>query len=207
MSINENHEGVAFLTWSEEVRDHTRSTFDGSDQADEQNQALDRDRDRDQLDPAWRVRRFIEKYPTYFSDKHFRKGQSIQCMTALDELGGRATLDQIIQKIIDDRMWFNPSIKKNGWGTTGRGSRKYCNGLKPYKMKRQSVMDMTVEEQTKAIKNILLFNVLNTQNYNITSTRKTESSVLQSVWGINGDFQPVTLDDGFYELVIGQPRE
>ena len=134
---------------------------------------------------------FLSDYRNFFSIEDLKKGQAMQFMTAMmlctQETGcDDVSFDDIVKKIINEKLWFNPSCSRTGIHSGPKGKKKNidhtCGGFKPYKIKKENVMDMENSKQIKHIKQVLKANVVNEKDYRKTSTRKTECSVIVNKW-------------------------
>ena len=123
---------------------------------------------------------FYRRYHRDLGISDLKKGQSIQFMTALDHLGGSATLDEISKCIFDTCLWFNPHTEACYKATVVKGGSK------------ENVMDLDEEKALKYIEKAIKANVVNTTNYSLTSTRRSENSVMVRGW--------VTLDGNRYSM-------
>ena len=127
-------------------------------------------------------------------------GQSWIFLKTLNEIDRRATLNDIINKIIHDKSWGNWGRKKNGIGPINS-----CHPMKSYKWRGQDVLSMSNENQRKAITHVLRANVLNTENYaalptitNYPTLRLKDNSVRRDRGPNNVPW--VTLQGGVYSL-------
>jgi len=149
------------------------------------------------------VEDFIERSGGVFTLKDLKKGQSMQFMTALcvmcmvspSSLSTGFHPDDIIENIMDNRRWFNPSEVKTGIGRphTCEGKAGYRKGGKRGKKRTstsparpaqlgQVVMDMPTTAQKNAIRGVLQFNVINMRDWQTSSTRKKDNSVFVNNW-------------------------
>jgi hypothetical protein len=132
-----------------------------------------------------------------FTPVDLRKGQSMQFMNALWRLSrpqyrGQGywrdvSLDEIIDFLIGVSdanhagMWFNPHGALTGFDNSRTGT--FCESMENYKFGGESVIDMSNEEKKrKAIKHVIQANVINTTNYQETSTRVSDNSVFVKHW-------------------------
>jgi len=127
---------------------------------------------------------FFARYSQVLGLANCKKGQSIQCMTAIDLFtamhGVPPTLDQIVKTILDNGLWFNPHLNRNGVG--GSNLVHTCPAQAMYKVRGENVLEQPRAVALKNIKKVLMANVVNTTDYARTSTRKTENSVILRGW-------------------------
>jgi hypothetical protein len=135
-----------------------------------------------------------------FSEKDLRKGQSIQWLRAMQSLScaghtsqelardrreNGVSIDQVIEKIIDDRMWWNPHFKRTGVGNDL--AIHSCKAWHGYKHGGETVMNMDRDDQKKAIKTVLQSNVLNKTDYHYRLAATDDDPGRARRWSRNAD--------------------
>jgi len=124
-----------------------------------------------------------------FTTEDLSKGQAMQLLLAMWKIGCAenmaetgVTIDDVIDKIIHEKMWFNPHLKR-----TGVGGIHSCEARQGYKRGGVTVMDMSEEDQRKDIRAVLMSKVLNTKTYHYLLKPTAKDPGRANRWSRNAD--------------------